>query len=328
MDILELRPLVSCVVLICAFFILGIVLILLNEFPRKDLKEEHREVEEFSAKVTEKPTVLRKETWQAWAGALHPGWLLGLRVFAFVYLLGLLITVRVQRQDWFHVFYYYTEWSLGLLIIYFGWGSFVSIVEYTDNLSKAEGINTDPENGDSQVGLLSENKIQDTKAGYFGYTLQFLFQTVAPAVALTDGVYWTFLFPFFPDDFPHTFSEFNLHALNAVFLVVELFLNSMRFPWFRAGYFFIWSCLYVFFQWAMHSFGLLEPHVWPYPFMDVSSPYAPIWYLVVGILHLAAYAIVAFLNRLKLWLQDRDAYMSTTARWWSFAVSLWPGGMS
>lgn len=109
MDVLELWPVVLCVVLICAFFILGIVLIFLHEFPRNELEGERKEVEEYSANITENPIVLRKETWQAWAGALHPGWLLGLRLFAFLYLLGLLVAVRIQRRNWFYVFYYYTE---------------------------------------------------------------------------------------------------------------------------------------------------------------------------------------------------------------------------
>lgn len=326
MEPVEAWPIVLCVIQICLYFVLGFFLICIREFPRKELEGEHRAVKDFSVKVTENPEVLRQATWQAWGGALHPGWLLGLRLFAFFYLSGLFIGVYIQRGSWLYFFNYYTEWTLTILIIYFGWGAFVSIVEYTKNLRKHRG-NSDPETGDIQAALLGEDGSEEEKAGYFGYTLQILFQIAGPAVVLTDGVYWSFLYPFFPEDFPHTFSEFNLHALNAVFLVAELFLNSMRFPWFRAAYFFIYSCVYVYFQWSIHVLGVVKR--WPYPFMDVSSEYAPFWYLAIGILHITAFGIVAFLNGWKLiFLQDNNRHISSRARWWSLARSLWPGGIS
>lgn len=109
MDPLAVWPVVLCVVQICLYFVLGVALIFLHEFPRKELDGETKEVEEFSAKVSEKPQVLRQETWQAWAGALHPGWLLGVRGFAFLYLFGLMVYVYTERADWLHFFNYYTE---------------------------------------------------------------------------------------------------------------------------------------------------------------------------------------------------------------------------
>jgi hypothetical protein len=109
MDILDLWPIALCVLQIVAYFIIGLILIVMREFPRRDLEEETKEVQDFSAKVTERPKVLRQETWQAWAGVVHPGVLLGLRVFAFSYLFGLMIYVRMERGTWLSFFYYYTE---------------------------------------------------------------------------------------------------------------------------------------------------------------------------------------------------------------------------
>lgn len=89
------------------------------------------------------------------------------------------------------------------------------------------------------------------------------------------------------------------------------------FPWFRAAYFVIWSCVYVTVQWILHACGMswygqftpspffffffchfqsvkyfLSSDVlveelfnlswfsprWPYPFLDLDTPWAPLWY--------------------------------------------------
>lgn len=78
-----------------------------------------------------------------------------------------------------------------------------------------------------------------------------------------------------------------MHTLNAVFLLVDTFLNNLvmcksimclllcfhmhaslnyisfqKFPWFRMAYFVLWSCIYVIFQWILHACGFTW---WGYP---------------------------------------------------------------
>ncbi|XP_048594219.1 ATP-citrate synthase alpha chain protein 1 isoform X3 [Brassica napus] len=65
-----------------------------------------------------------------------------------------------------------------------------------------------------------------------------------------------------------------MHSLNAVFLLGDTCLNSLRFPLFRISYFAFWSCIFVAYQWIIHAFMNLR---WPYQFLDLSSPYAPLW---------------------------------------------------
>ncbi|XXG65644.1 hypothetical protein AAC387_Pa05g3289 [Persea americana] len=75
-----------------------------------------------------------------------------------------------------------------------------------------------------------------------------------------------------------------------------------RFPWFRIYYFVLWTAMFVIFQWIIHAFVSLR---WPYPFLDLSSPYAPVWYLSVALLHIPCFAIFALVTKLKCYLLSR-----------------------
>ncbi|MBA0854947.1 hypothetical protein Goshw_006966 [Gossypium schwendimanii] len=93
-----------------------------------------------------------------------------------------------------------------------------------------------------------------------------------------------------------------MHSVNVVFLLGDTILNCLRLPFFRIAYFFLWTCSYVLFQWVLHAYSNIP---WPYPFLDLTPAYAPLWYtlylpyLGVGMMHLPAYGIYALVVRLK-----------------------------
>jgi hypothetical protein len=131
-------------------------------------------------------------------------------------------------------------------------------------------------------------------AGVAGYVTQAVFQAVFPAVLLTDMVYWGVLVPFvLPKSSGHTFIDLNMHAGNALLLLTEFALNSLRFPWFRGGYIILWSASYTYFQWTLFTMGL--SHKWPYPFMNVETPWAPAWYLFIIVFHGICFALCLLL---------------------------------
>ncbi|KAK1363118.1 hypothetical protein POM88_038679 [Heracleum sosnowskyi] len=88
----------------------------------------------------------------------------------------------------------------------------------------------------------------------------------------------------------------NMHSINAVFLAGEAALNCMRFPWFRIAYFFLWTTVYVSFQWILHS---LSATWWPYPFLDLSDSFSPLWYSSVALSHIPCYGVFALIMKLK-----------------------------
>ncbi|KAK9278425.1 hypothetical protein L1049_027990 [Liquidambar formosana] len=238
------------------------------------------------------------EVWRPCLKHIHPAWLLAFRVFAFVVLLVLLnVTAAVDGGG---IFYYYTQWTFTLVTIYFGLGSLLSMYgcyryhnrvggDRVDNvaLDAEQGTNVTPthvENSNMSnivkcLGSPEEHHVRQT-AGIWGYAFQIIFQMNAGAVMLTDCVFWFIIVPFLTiKDYDLNFLIINMHTINAVFLLGDTALNCLRFPWFRIAYFFLWTVVYVIFQWIVHACVSLW---WPYPFLDLSSPYAPLWYAILN----------------------------------------------
>ncbi|KAL5100569.1 hypothetical protein RYX36_004896 [Vicia faba] len=254
------------------------------------------------------------EAWNTCVKGINPKWLLAYRVFSFLVLLGLLIAnVAVDGGG---IFYFYTQWTFTLVTIYFAIASCFSFYSIYFNHTKFEGNRLDAERGSyvaptldgiADVPILSKSSyasretINQNTAGVWGYIIQIIFQTCAGASVLTDSVFWLVLYPFMtPKDFRLDIFTVSMHSVNAVLLLGETSLNSMSFPVFRFAYFILWTATFVIFQWIIHAVVSLW---WPYPFLDLSSPYAPLWYLAVGIMHIPCYAIFALIVKLKhLWL--------------------------
>ncbi|KAF5200049.1 transmembrane protein [Thalictrum thalictroides] len=258
------------------------------------------------------------EAWKTCLKEVHPAWLLAYRVLAFVVLLALLIANAFV--DGGGIFYYYTQWTFTLVTVYFGLGSALSVYGCYPYRNRVCGdqIGSDAEQGIYVASVHEENtnarnlgktsvpqeqRLVRQTAGLWSYIFQVIFQMNAGAVMLTDVVFWFILFPFLAiKDYNLTFLLIGMHSLNAVFLLGETALNCLRFPWFRIGYFVLWTCIFVIFQWVLHACVSIW---WPYPFLDLSSLYAPVWYLAVGLMHIPCYAIFASIVKLKHYLWSR-----------------------
>ncbi|PSS07774.1 Transcription initiation factor TFIID subunit like [Actinidia chinensis var. chinensis] len=255
------------------------------------------------------------EVWKPCLKGIHPVWLLAFRVFAFFVLLILLIlNVAVDGGD---IFYFYTQWTFTLITIYFGLGSLLSIYGCYRYHNKVGGVGTDNENIDAEQGIdeaptnaknpnesngakhLGSNQERCVRqtAGFWGCVFQIVFQMNAGAVMLTDCVFWFIIVPFLEiKDYDLNFCIINMHTVNAIFLLAETALNCLQFPWFRIAYFFLWTVVYVAFQWIVHaSFSLW----WPYPFPDLSSAFVPLWYALVGLMHIPCFGIFVLVMKMK-----------------------------
>ncbi|KAL6954392.1 hypothetical protein U1Q18_040852 [Sarracenia purpurea var. burkii] len=255
-----------------------------------------------------------------WQG-LHPIWLLGLRFASFVITTGFLVWDILKYGA--SVFVYYTEWTFTLVIIYFAIGTIVSahgcMVYYSrktslENGERKEFLRRDVEENISTNGSGVSFKVKKIResielqshndqeaisqiAGFWGYLMQAAYQTCAGAVIITDLVFWCIIVPFLPS----AHLQLNLlmgcmHTLNAVFLLLDVAVNSLPFPWFRLAYFVLWSCCYVVFQWVIHACGY---SMWPYPFLELSSPWAPLWYFCMAVAHIPCYGVYSLLIRAK-----------------------------
>ncbi|XP_043723842.1 uncharacterized protein LOC122670888 [Telopea speciosissima] len=251
-----------------------------------------------------------------WRG-LHPVWLLSLRIFSAAVMVGLLCW-DVRRYD-SSIFLYYTEWTFTLVIVYFTLGTIISAYGWWTCFKKPEYEEGDhlqkrdlEENNKSATSIsLTTNQIRGTiklqshweqeetlqRAGFWGYLMQTIYQTSAGAVIITDIVFWFVIVPFLSiEHFTLNLLMGLMHTLNLVFLLLDTALNRLPFPWFRVAYLVLWSCLYVIFQWVLHASGFSW---WPYPFLELSTPWAPVWYLCLAVIHIPCYGIYALIVKAK-----------------------------
>ncbi|XP_027330179.1 uncharacterized protein LOC113846292 [Abrus precatorius] len=275
------------------------------------------------------PTLYEDETWRPCLKGIHPIWLLGFRVFAFIVLLVLLIVTA--NADGGSIFYFYTQWTFTSITIYFGLGSLLSMHGCYQHHKKASGDKVENVDGDAEQGIDDSPTLPQSAnpssshekslgapqvrqpAGTWGYIFQIIFQMNAGSVMLTDCVFWFIIVPFLTiKDYNINLLIISMHTINAVFLLGDTALNCLRFPWFRIGYFCMWTVIYVIFQWIVHAIVKLW---WPYPFLDLSSQYAPLWYnyFSMALLHIPCYGIFALIMKLKhtvLSTRYPDSYQS------------------
>lgn len=304
-------------VLICAIWVvLTLALSLLLIWKNEGFRTSNRGRRE--AQQEKAGSLYEHETWMPCLKGVHPGWLLAFRVLAFIVLFMLLIVIRVV--DGGSIFYYYTQWTFTLVTVYFGLGSLLSIHGCYQYQKSVSGDKVDNVEVDAEQGTTPNNATKDDShslvaypppkpAGLWAYIFQIMFQMNAGAVLLTDCVFWIIIVPFLEmKDYNLNFLVVNMHTINAVFLLGDAAFNCLRFPCFRIAYFFLWTVAFVIFQWILHSRINIW---WPYPFLDLSSPYAPLWYFAVALMHFPCYGIFALVIKLKHNLLSRwfpDSY--------------------
>ncbi|KAL1824629.1 hypothetical protein DCAR_0312711 [Daucus carota subsp. sativus] len=261
------------------------------------------------------------EVWRPCVQEIHPICLMTYRIIAFCLILtALIVDIAVQGQSMFH---YYTQWTFTLVAIYFGYGSLLSIhgcfqhhksrtvYKFNNNEADAEkGPYASLACGETLNGV-QEKKAQNYQEKYYvfrtaldcGHAFQVMFQMTAGAVMLTDFVYWCIIFPFLTaKDYKLSFLTVVEHSLNAILILGDTALNGMRFPWFRISYFVLLTGVYVIFEWIVHAYVSMW---WPYPILDLSQQYAPLWYLIVALLHLPCYSLFALIVKAKYYMLSR-----------------------
>lgn len=258
--------------------------------------------------------VSSSQLWSSCWRGVHPVWLLLLRVVSFFVMAGFLAW-DVLKWD-ATIFVYYTEWTFSLVIVYFALGSCMSAYGcwvYSMKPPSENGVTEDLEESRSSTAVIFRAKeIRGTiklqshydqeaiqrRAGLLGYLMQIAYQTCAGAVILTDIVFWCVIVPFLSN--AHLGLNMLMgcmHTMNAFFLLLDTSLNSLPFPWFRLSYFVLWSCIYVIFQWVIHACGFSW---WPYPFLELSTQWAPLWYFCLAVLHIPCYGLFALIMKAKI----------------------------
>ncbi|CAN6706210.1 unnamed protein product [Malus baccata var. baccata] len=252
----------------------------------------------FAWKGKPEPPLKSVELWGTCWRTLDPLWLLFYRAFAFVLMAKLLFDMTSQFGLFTLVFY--TQWTFALVMLYFGLGTIISAhgcwvgrSSYRDDQIKGK---VKPKSNQAR------NAIQQ-RAGFFGNLMLIMYQTCAGAVMLTDIVFWCLILPFLTSmEFQLTFLIGAIHALNAVFLIVDTALNRLPFSKLGFAYFALFGVLYISFQWLIHAFGVKW---WPYPFLELNTPLAPLWYFGLAVWHIPCYWIYSLIINSKVSILPR-----------------------
>ncbi|XP_042029086.1 uncharacterized protein LOC121776037 [Salvia splendens] len=261
-----------------------------------------------------------EKSWKPCLKRIHPIFLMCFRIIAFGLLLAAVsFDLALHGAE---LFYYYTQWTFTLVTIYFGLGSLLSIrgcfySPKVDSNSKCyltedteQGLHVPLVHGVNGNGMRFRKKLDNRGTLHALITsdlwddlYQVLFQMTAGAVTLTDIVYWVVIFPFMAlKDYEMSFLTVVTHSLNAILLLGDTAVCSLEFPWFRISYFILLTGIYVIFEWIVHACVSIW---WPYPFLDLSVDLAPVWYLVVALMHVPCYAIFLMFVKVKHWLLSR-----------------------
>ncbi|XP_024010778.1 uncharacterized protein LOC18015725 isoform X2 [Eutrema salsugineum] len=183
--------------------------------------------------------------WASCWRRLHPGWILFTRSISFLSMTALLAWDLIKWDA--SIFVYYTEWTFMLVMIYFAVGILASVYGCLE-------CSKEPTLENAVVDNVEDEFRQ--RLGVYGCFMQTIFQTSAGAVVLTDVVFWLLIVPFQSNShLGLNMLMICMHTANAGFLLIDTVLNRLPFPWFRMGYFVIWSCLYIVFQWIIHACG-------------------------------------------------------------------------
>ncbi|KAK9723692.1 hypothetical protein RND81_05G018300 [Saponaria officinalis] len=237
---------------------------------------------------------------------LSPRWLLLYRASAFVTMAFLLYQMVLFAG--LFAFYFYTQWTFALVMLYFALGTIISARGCFMSSDKMQTASTEKDNllrNGLQANTHNNNNLPktinvceaDQGAGFLGSAFLIVYQMSAGASILTDLVFWCILMPMMSGkEFELTLVIGCIHSLNAVFLIIDSLLNALPFRWFGFNYFIIWTVTYAIFQWVLHACGFTW---WPYPFLELATPWAPLWYLAIALIHIPCYGLYILIVKAK-----------------------------
>ncbi|DBA00112.1 TPA: hypothetical protein N0F65_000403 [Lagenidium giganteum] len=125
---------------------------------------------------------------------------------------------------------------------------------------------------------------------------------VCLATSLLIGiVVWTILYPWAvrmhdPEKLLNWVS-YCQHGINILLLQLDFSCTQHQVSPDALALLIAWPTTYCIFTWIVH--GTIKRGFWPYPFLKLDTPTAPIWYAGLLLAHLACFAIVYLCSRLK-----------------------------
>ncbi|KAK9844666.1 hypothetical protein WJX74_005289 [Apatococcus lobatus] len=152
-----------------------------------------------------------------------------------------------------------------------------------------------------------KKSVSSSTANRVGRAAIILYHMNSTTVWIVDVLCWALLVPMLTSDPDqqlvafwksqfYNFTSYNMHAANAVFMLLELALNRIPFYPYMLGYVGLWSTIYG--LWSITHYFIFGR--WLYPFLDAAKPWAAFCYLGIFLVHWIFTGIHLGLHRLKM----------------------------
>ncbi|RLN87375.1 hypothetical protein BBJ28_00001441 [Nothophytophthora sp. Chile5] len=201
---------------------------------------------------------------------------------------------------------FYTSWNFIVQGVYFGFAAVRTrqvLLRQHEERSHAYTALLDNADYDGSEGPYGERKrVGGARGGGVGWISMDLVLDVCLATSLLiSAVVWTVLYPYavrtgHPERILNSVS-YCQHAGNVLLLQLDFFATQHRVSRDALPLMMTWPSLYAIFAWIVH--GTIAKGFWPYPFLELHTPWAPVWYGGLLVAHMAALALVLMLSRVK-----------------------------
>eukprot|EP01023_Acetabularia_acetabulum_P018234 TRINITY_DN19210_c0_g1_i1.p1 TRINITY_DN19210_c0_g1~~TRINITY_DN19210_c0_g1_i1.p1 ORF type:complete len:370 (-),score=16.66 TRINITY_DN19210_c0_g1_i1:1768-2877(-) len=178
---------------------------------------------------------------------------------------------------------------------------------------------------DKQTQKLNPNKSSpqynttiETKLSQFVCMTLHIFLTALPII---DLVFWFVLVPYLtalkdPEKLKYfnkicfAFSSYNMHGINSILLLGDLFLNNINFSWHWMGWVACWSAFYGIWLQINHAMT----GRWLYFFLDYSKPGGYVLYVALLIAHYMCYLFVYWVFYVRSYFVKEKASVQLTKK--------------
>lgn len=139
-------------------------------------------------------------------------------------------------------------------------------------------------------------------------SLELLLDVCLATSLLISFVVWTILYPYavkihHPEAILNGVS-YCQHGINVLLLQIDFFCTQHRVSLEAVPLIIAWPSVYALFAWLLH--GTIAKGFWPYPFLEVNTPWAPFWYGGILVAHLLFFGFVWLVSRVKQRQQDQS----------------------
>jgi hypothetical protein len=197
---------------------------------------------------------------------------------------------------------FYTSWNFVLQGAYFFGAAWRSRRQLQSRLDERTASYTALVDGEDGTGspLVGRKRVM-RESGLHWIDLELLLDVCLAASLLISVVVWTVLYPYavrtgHPEKILNGVS-YCQHGVNVLLLQIDFFATRHLVSRDALPLIMGWPSVYAVFAWIVH--GTVAKGFWPYPFLDLDTPWAPFWYGGLLAAHVLALLLMLILSKVK-----------------------------